>query len=385
MISTLQREFNSANADLKVRSTMTDTAAANQPELTPKQSGMLAALDFWIYAAEGLYSAANTRNDPNMEAASKAQQELEKIEAQIEQLQAAAGSNQEAQKQLAALHDRVEALRRQISGELTPWERTELARHPNRPYPLDYIERVFPDFSEIHGDRAFRDDAAMVCGMARFRGREVLVQGTQKGRDTKQRLYRNFGQPNPEGYRKAMRAMKFAEKWRRPIISLIDVVGAYPGLGAEERGQAEAIAHNLREMARLAVPFIAVITGEGGSGGALAIAVADRVLMLENSIYSVISPEGCASIMWRDASKKSIAAQALRITAKDIQELGICDEVIPEPPGGAHHDYDEAANHLADALEKHLAELEKLPARDLLDGRYNKFRHMAQYFTVVEV
>ncbi len=362
---------------------MPDTGAGKQPELTPKQSGMLSALDFWLYATEALFSAANKRNDPNMEGASKAQQELEKIETQIEQLQAAAGSNQEALKQLQALRDRVESLRRHISGQLTPWERVELARHPNRPYPLDYIERIFPDFSEIHGDRTFRDDAAMVCGMARFRGREVLVLGTQKGRDTKQRLYRNFGQPNPEGYRKAMRAMKFAEKWRRPIISLIDVVGAYPGLGAEERGQAEAIARNLREMARLEVPFIAVITGEGGSGGALAIAVADRVLMLENSTYSVISPEGCASIMWRDSNKKDVAAQALHITAKDILELGVCDEVVPEPPGGAHHDFDETAATLADALEKHLGELEKLPLNALRDARYKKFRNMAQYFTTL--
>ena len=362
---------------------MPDTAAARQPELTLQQNGVLSALNFWMQATESFYSA--TRNDHMTEAGSKAQQELEKIEAQIAQLQAAAGANQEAQKQLSALHDRVGSLRRQISGQLSTWERTELARHPNRPYPLDYIERVFPDFSEIHGDRAFRDDPALICGMARFRGREVLVVGTQKGHDTKQRLYRNFGQPNPEGYRKAIRAMKFAQKWRRPIISLIDVPGAYPGLGAEERGQAEAIAHNLREMARLEVPFIAVITGEGGSGGALAIAVADRVLMLENSIYSVISPEGCASIMWRDANKKELAAQALRITAKNIFELGVCDEVIPEPAGGAHHDYEAAANLLADALEKHLAELEKLSVRELLDGRYNKFRHMAQFFRVEDV
>ncbi len=369
-----------ADAGLKARSTMKDKDTTTF-ELTPQQSGMLAALDFWMCAAEALYWAADKRNDPNMEAASKAHQELEKIETQIAQLQAAAGKNQEALKQLAALHNRVESLRRQISGELTAWERTELARHSNRPYPLDYIERIFPDFSEIHGDRGFRDDPALVCGMARFRGREVLVLGTQKGRDTKQRLHRNFGQPNPEGYRKAMRAMKFAEKWRRPIVSLVDVVGAYPGLGAEERGQAEAIARNLREMARLEVPFIAVITGEGGSGGALAIAVADRVLMLENSIYSVISPEGCASIMWRDANKKDVAAQALHITAKDILELGIADEVVPEPPGGAHHDYDEAAAYLADALEKHLTQLEKLPVKERLDARYNKFRNMAQYFT----
>src|SRR5579875_237180 len=361
---------------------MADNAAAKQPELTLQESGMLPALDYWISAVEAVYRAATKRDNPLMEAASKAQEELQRIEDQIQQLQGAAGANHEAQKQLQALHERVESLRRQMSGELTPWERTELARHPNRPYPLDYIERIFPSFSEIHGDRAFGDDPALICGMDRFRGREVLVLGTQKGRDTKQRVYRNFGQPNPEGYRKALRAMKFAEKWRHPIISLIDVVGAYPGLGAEERGQAEAIARNLREMARLEVPFIAVITGEGGSGGALALAVADRVLMLENSIYSVISPEGCASIMWRDSTKKDIAAQALHITAKDILELGICDEVIPEPPGGAHHDYDLAANHLADALEKHLSQLERLPVPALLDARYNKFRKMAQYFRV---
>ena len=314
---------------------------------------------------------------------SSAQDELQRIEQQIEQLQGAAANNQDALKQLETLQQRVEALRRQISGKLSPWERTEMARHPMRPYPLDYIERIFPDFSEIHGDRGFADDAAMVCGMARFNGREVGVLGTQKGRDTKQRVYRNFGQPNPEGYRKAMRFMKFAEKWSRPVIALIDVVGAYPGLGAEERGQAEAIAHNLREMARLRVPFIAAITGEGGSGGALAIAVADRVLMQENSIYSVISPEGCASIMWRDAGKKDIAAAALRITAKDNLEMGFCDEVIPEPPGGAQHDYDVAAASLAEALERHLIQLEKLPIQQLLDGRYKKFRDMAQYYQTI--
>ncbi|MGA2904713.1 MAG: acetyl-CoA carboxylase carboxyltransferase subunit alpha [Candidatus Korobacteraceae bacterium] len=364
---------------------MTRITVAEEPQLSLAQSGMLSALDFWMCATEAVYWAATQRNDPNMEAASKAHEELQRIEDQIQQLQGAAGNNQDTQKQLQALHDRVESLRRQMSGQLTPWERTELARHPNRPYPLDYIERIFPDFSEIHGDRFFGDDPAMICGMARFRGREVLVLGTQKGRDTKQRVHRNFGQPNPEGYRKALRAMKFAEKWRRPVISLIDVVGAYPGLGAEERGQAEAIARNLREMARLEVPFIAAITGEGGSGGALAIAVADRVLMQENSIYSVISPEGCASIMWRDAGKKAVAAQALHITAKDILELGICDEVVPEPPGGAQHDYDAAANALADALEKHLSELEKLPTGALLDARYNKFRKMAQYFRTEEV
>src|SRR5215475_6666971 len=257
-----------------------------------------------------------------MEAASKAQNELERIEKQIEHLQAAAGENEDARRQLQDMHKHVDALRRQVSGQLTAWERTELARHPNRPHFLDYVERVFSDFSEIHGDRGFGDDPAIITGMARFNGREVVVIGTQKGRETKQRIYRNFGQPNPEGYRKAMRVMRFAEKWHRPVITLIDVPGAYPGLGAEERGQAEAIAHNLREMARLKVPFIAAITGEGGSGGALAIAVADRVLMMENSVYSVISPEGCASIMWRDSGKREIAAQAMRITAKDNLEMG---------------------------------------------------------------
>ena len=318
-----------------------------------------------------------------MEAASSPQTELQRVEQQIEQLQGAAANNQEALRQLEELQQRVEALRRQVSGKLTPWERTEMARHPMRPYPLDYIERIFPDFSEIHGDRGFADDAAMICGMARFHGREVAVLGTQKGRDTKQRVYRNFGQPNPEGYRKALRFMKFTEKWNRPLIALIDVVGAYPGLGAEERGQAEAIAHNLREMARLKVPFVAVITGEGGSGGALAIAVADRVLMQENSIYSVISPEGCASIMWRDSAKKDIAASALRITAKDNLEMGFCDEVIPEPPGGAQNDYDAAASSVAEVLEKHLTELEKLPLQQLLDERYKKFRTMARYYQEV--
>ena len=318
-----------------------------------------------------------------MEVASKAQTELERIEKQIDQLQAAAGDNEDARRQLQEMQERVAALRRQATGQLSAWERTELARHPMRPYFLDYVERIFPDFSEIHGDRGFADDPAIVTGIARFNGREVAVIGTQKGRETKQRIYRNFGQPNPEGYRKAVRVMRFAEKWRRPVITLIDVPGAYPGLGAEERGQAEAIAHNLREMARLKVPFIAAITGEGGSGGALAIAVADRVLMMENSIYSVISPEGCASIMWRDSSKRELAAQAMRITARDNFEMGFCDEVISEPAGGAHLDWDAAAASLSAALEKNLAELEKKPLPELLDARYQKFRKMAQYYEVV--
>ncbi|MDR3747987.1 MAG: acetyl-CoA carboxylase carboxyltransferase subunit alpha, partial [Acidobacteriota bacterium] len=323
-------------------------------------SGILPALDFWLLAVEGGYQATRGQKDTmEIEATSKAQNELERIEKQIEQLQGVAHDNPETHKQLTELQERVEAVKRRMAGDLNAWERAELARHPGRPYPLDYIERIFPDFSEIHGDRGFGDDAAMVCGMARFHGREVAIVATQKGRDTKQRLYRNFGQPNPEGYRKALRVMKFAEKWRRPVIALIDVQGAYPGLGAEERGQAEAIAHNLREMARLEVPFIAAITGEGGSGGALAVAVADRVLMMENSIYSVISPEGCAAIMWRDSGKKELAAAALRITAKDNLEMGFCDEVIAEPAGGAHQDYDAAAAALAESLERNLTVLEK--------------------------
>ena len=356
-------------------------AARRDSEL---RSAVLPALDHWISAVEAVCRESKRRNDIPMEAGPKLQDELERIEKQIEQLQSAAGDNQDAQRQLQAAQERIGALKRQMSGQLTAWERAELARHPMRPYPLDYIERIFPDFSEIHGDRGFADDPAMVCGMARFRGREVAIVATQKGRDTKQRLYRNFGQPNPEGYRKALRMMKFAEKWRRPLIALVDVQGAAPGLGAEERGQAEAIARNLREMARLKVPYIAVITGEGGSGGALGIAVADRVLMMEDSFYSVISPEGCAAIMWRDSGKKELAAQAMRITAKDNLELGLCDAVVPEPPGGAHNDYDAAANFLADALEKHLSELEKTPIPELLDARYDKFRNIARYFETVE-
>jgi acetyl-CoA carboxylase carboxyl transferase subunit alpha len=243
------------------------------------------------------------------------------------------------------------------------------------------VTRLFTDFSELHGDRFFGDDAALVCGMARYHGDEVMVIGHQKGRDIKQRVHRNFGQANPEGYRKALRCMKIAEKFRRPIVTLIDTPGAYPGLGAEERGQAEAIARNLREMARLAVPVIAIITGEGGSGGALALAVADRVFMMENSVYSVISPEGCASIMWRDASKKEIAAQALRITAPDLKQMEIIDEIIPEPDGGAHTDHDAAAALVDAVLLRHYNELKTQTVQQLIDARYKKFRQMAQFFT----
>jgi acetyl-CoA carboxylase carboxyl transferase subunit alpha len=315
-----------------------------------------------------------------MEPTTKAQRELEDIEKQIERLRSVAGSNQEARRQLEDLHEQVAALREQFYTHLA-WQKTELARHPQRPYTLDYVERIFTDWCELHGDRVFGDDPALVCGLARFHGNEVMVIGHQKGRDTKQRLYRNFGQANPEGYRKALRSMKLAEKFGRPIITLIDTPGAYPGLGAEERGQAEAIARNLREMARIQVPILAVITGEGGSGGALAIAVADRVLMLENAIYSVISPEGCASIMWRDAAKKDLAAQALRITARDLMELQCVDEIVPEPEGGAHTNHEDAAVLLDTALWRHFKTALEMPPSELLESRYLKFRRMAQFFT----
>jgi len=315
-----------------------------------------------------------------MEVADKAQQELERIEKQIEQLESVAGDNAEARRNLAQLHARVNELREQVAAQQVAWTKTELARHPQRPYTLDFIHHLCTDFSELHGDRAFGDDAAIVAGMARFQGQEVLCVGHQKGRDTKQKVYRNFGMPNPEGYRKAIRLMKIAEKFNRPIFCFIDTPGAYPGLGAEERGQAEAIAYNLREMARLTVPVIIIIGGEGGSGGALAIAVGNSVLMLENAIYSVISPEGCASIMWRDATKRQEAARALKITAPDLKGLGIVDTIVPEPLGGAHTDHAGAAMLLAPVIAEHLAKLKKLSGEELVQQRYEKFRTMAMYF-----
>lgn len=261
------------------------------------------------------------------------------------------------------------------------WRKTELARHPQRPYPMDYIQALFTDFSEIHGDRQFADDAAMTAGMARFHGEPVLVVGNLKGRSLKERVARKFGSPDPEGYRKALRAMKVAEKFGRPIFTFIDLAGANPGLGAEERGQGEAIARNLLEMSRLRVPTIATITGEGGSGGALALAVADRVLMLENAIYSVISPEGCASIMWKDAAKKQQAAIALRYTAQDVQDLGCVDDVIREPVGGTQNDPESAMQLVDERLQQHLRELQELPLEQLLEARYAKFRNIAQFYT----
>jgi len=261
------------------------------------------------------------------------------------------------------------------------WIKTELARHPQRPYPMDYIEALFTGFSEIHGDRRFADDAAMTTGMAFFHGEPVLVVGNLKGRTLKERVARKFGSPDPEGYRKALRAMKIAEKFGRPIFTFIDLAGANPGLGAEERGQGEAIARNLLEMSRLRVPTIATITGEGGSGGALALAVTDRVLMLENAIYSVISPEGCASIMWKDPSKKQQAAAALRYTATDVQKLGCVDDVIREPEGGTQMDPAFAMELVNERLERHLGDLRRLSIDELLAARYTKFRNIAQFYT----
>ena len=316
-----------------------------------------------------------------MDAAKKARRDIESIERQISHLESVPGADIQTKQQLYELHRQVEALRNQLETVSSAWQKTELARHPQRPYFQDYVDRIFSDWSEIHGDRRFSDDPALLCGMARFHGEEVLLLGTQKGRDAKQRVQRNFGMANPEGYRKALRCMKLAEKFHRPVISFIDIPGAFPGLGAEERGQGEAIAVNLREMARLRVPSIAIVTGEGGSGGALAIAVADRVLMMENSIYSVISPEGCASIMWRDATKKEAAAQAMRITAEDLQELKCIDGIIPEPDGGAHNDPDAAAALVDEALQRYLRELKSMPCDQLLASRYDKFRNIAQFFT----
>jgi len=260
------------------------------------------------------------------------------------------------------------------------WEHVQLARHPKRPHSLDYIERVFSGFQEIHGDRLFADDPAIVCGYAMFRGRPVVVIGQQKGRDTKQKLHRNFGMPKPEGYRKALRVMHLAAKFKRPIFTLLDTPGAYPGVHAEERGQAEAIARNLYAMARLPVPFITVCIGEGGSGGALALGVGNRVLMFENAVYSVISPESCAAIVWRDSGEAEKAAEALKLTSGDLLRFGLIDEIITEPAEGAHADYDEAAKALGDSLHRHLESLSGLTAEQLIEDRYRKFRLMGSFF-----
>ncbi len=307
--------------------------------------------------------------------------ELEKLEKEVDDLKRLAG-DQDADEELERLREQVAELRREFYAHLGPWQRAQIARHPQRPYLTDYIPLMFTDFVELHGDRAYGDDKALIAGLAKFKGRPVAVIGQQKGRDTKQRVTRNFGQPKPEGYRKALRVMQLAAKFGRPILTFIDTPGAYPGIDAEERGQGEAIARNLREMARLEVPVIVTVTGEGGSGGALAIAVGDRVNILENGFYSVISPEGCASIIWRDSAKAETAAAAMKITAADLMDLGIVDEIVKEPEGGAHTDYETAARGLEEVLDRQLTELTSQPTRELLDSRYAKFRRMGQFFDI---
>jgi acetyl-CoA carboxylase carboxyl transferase subunit alpha len=279
---------------------------------------------------------------------------------------------------IARLEARVVELRTEIFSRLGPWQRVQVARHPNRPVMLDYVQRLFTDFTELHGDRRFADDPAVVTGLGFYHGQPVVVVGHQKGRETKQKIHRNFGYARPEGYRKALRVLRLAEKFRRPVIVFIDTPAAYPGIESEERGVAEAIALNLREMALLNVPIVVAVCGEGGSGGALGLAVGDRVLMQEFGVYSVIPPEGCAAILWRDARRKFEAAEALKITAPDLLQLGIIDEIVKEPVGGAHQDHDEAARLLDEALARHLSALQALADGDRLDQRYAKFRAMGQ-------
>jgi acetyl-CoA carboxylase carboxyl transferase subunit alpha len=281
--------------------------------------------------------------------------------------------------EIEKLEKKAEKLRAKIFSNLSRWQTAQIARHINRPFTMDYLNLIFTDFIELHGDRLFGDDHAIVGGPARLDGESIMVIGHQKGRDTKDKVHRNFGMPNPEGYRKALRLMKMAEQFNMPIITFVDTPGAYPGIGAEERGQAEAIAKNLREMSCLKVPIIVVVTGEGGSGGALAIAVGDRILMLEHSIYAVISPEGCAAILWSDGTKGEQAAEALKLTAPDIKELEVIDEIVKEPLGGAHKNHEEMAKFLHEALSKNLKELKKLPVDALLKGRYEKFRKMSRF------
>jgi acetyl-CoA carboxylase carboxyl transferase subunit alpha len=305
---------------------------------------------------------------------------LMELEREYEELQRfAPRDDPRVRAKIERLEKRIVKVREEVYSQLTPWQRTQLSRHIDRPHTLDYIELVFEDFIELHGDRGFMDDPAMVGGFARFDGEAVVVVGHQKGRDVKEMGYRNFGMPHPEGYRKAIRIMELGARFRKPIITMIDTPGAYPGVGAEERGQAEAIASNLREMATFPVPIVVVVIGEGGSGGALAIGVGDRILMMENAVYSVISPEGCAAILWRDGTKGPLAAEVMKLTAADLLGLEVIDEVIPEPAGGAHRDYHEAAATLKKAIVHHLTELQGLPEEKLVSERYQRFRRMGAF------
>lgn len=306
------------------------------------------------------------------------QSRIGEIEREIAQLQMKSTG---AQARLQELQSELTELRGEQGVNLS-WQRVQLARHPKRPHTLDYIQRIMPDFTEIHGDRAFGEDPAIVAGFGTLAGgQQAMIIGQQKGRDTKQKLYRNFGMPKPEGYRKAMRAMELASKFGRPILTFLDTPGAYPGIDAEERGQAEAIAYNLREMTRLEVPVIVVVIGEGGSGGALALGIGNRVFMLENAVYSVISPESCAAIIYRDSAKGEQAAAALKITASDLMRLGLIDGIVPEPPGGAQDDYDRAAQYLLQTLTGTLDELTGKTPEELVAERYEKFRRMGNFFS----
>lgn len=305
---------------------------------------------------------------------------LVELEQQIGHLQRLARERDlEVNTEIRPLQDKLEALRREIYDDLTPMQRVQVARHPRRPYTLDYIAALLTDFIELKGDRLFRDDPAIVGGWARLDGRPVMVMGHQKGRNTKENLQRNFGMPHPEGYRKALRLMNLAARFNTTVITFIDTPGAYPGLGAEERGQAEAIAHNLEVMAGLETPILAVVIGEGGSGGALALGLADRVIMLSNAVYSVISPEGCAAILWNDASQKERAAEALKLTAADLLELQLVDEVIPEPPGGAHADPDGTKQVLGEAVRRHVEELAAIDPKELIEPRAQKYMEMGRF------
>ena len=302
------------------------------------------------------------------------------LETKIKELQVFSSSKKIAlEPELKKLTQKLEKMKLDIYNHLTPWQRVQIARHPERPFTLDYIRMIASDFVELHGDRQFADDLAIIAGFAQINGIKVMLIGHQKGRDTKENVMRNFGCAHPEGYRKAMRLMRLAEKFHLPIVVLIDTPGAYPGVGAEERGQAQAIAENLRDMVELKTPIVATIIGEGGSGGALGIGIADRVCILQHAYYSVISPEGCASILWRNAIKAPLAAEALKITAENLREFGVVDQVIPEPPGGAHHDPVKMAAVLKDAVLKHLRELSLLSPEQLIEQRYNKFRKIGVF------
>lgn len=302
------------------------------------------------------------------------------LQAKIQELkEVSQGGQVDFSSDILRLERKVARLQEEVFANLTAWQRTQIARHPQRPYALDYIRMVLTDFLELHGDRGFADDRAVVGGFARFEGMPLVVIGQQKGRDTKEKIARNFAMANPEGYRKALRLMRLAEKFGKPVLVLVDTPGAYPGIGAEERGQAEAIARNLREMAQLEAPIVVVVVGEGGSGGALGVAVGDIVLMLEYAIYSVISPEGCASILWRDPGKAPDAAAAMGITAESLLRLGLIDGIVPEPTGGAHRNPQEAAVNLKEALGKAFARVRQLPTAELLEQRYRKFRQMGVF------